>query len=354
MKILHCADIHLGSKIESKFPGDKSNVRKSEVLNTFKKMVQYASENNINVIILAGDVFDKDNPAKKDKDAFYALIKRNPQIDFLYLNGNHDTEGSYVENDIANLKTFNKEDFTSYEYGNIVISGIELNESNAKSFYSKLSLNKDKINIVVLHGDACDSTGKDKIKIDSLKNKNIDYLALGHIHSYKIGKIDDRGYYAFPGCLEGRGFDECGEKGFIVLDITDKVEHQFIPFACRTIHEIVVDATGANNLIDIEERIKDELKDIRNEDIVRIILTGELELGVEINKEDVVASNNRFFFVDYKDKTTRKINIADYENDKSLIGEFIRGVSNNNEYTEEEKNKIITLGLRLINGLEVE
>ena len=53
----------------------------------------------------------------------------------------------------------------------------------------------------------------------ALKNKNIDYLALGHIHGYKEAPLDGRGKYCYPGCLEGRGFDECGKKGFVLLNI---------------------------------------------------------------------------------------------------------------------------------------
>ena len=65
MKIIHCADIHLGSKLASKFPGNISDERKREVLDTFSRMVDYAKKNQVKVIMLSGDVFDKDKPAKK-------------------------------------------------------------------------------------------------------------------------------------------------------------------------------------------------------------------------------------------------------------------------------------------------
>ena len=81
----------------------------------------------------------------------------------------------------------------------------------------------------MLHGEIGDTIGKNKIKLASLKNHNIDYLALGHYHTYTVGQIDERGTYVYSGCLEGRGFDECGEKGFVVLDVEEKVNHTFIP-----------------------------------------------------------------------------------------------------------------------------
>ena len=36
------------------------------------------------------------------------------------------------------------------------------------------------------------------INIKSLKNKNIDYLALGHYHKFEIEKLDNRGVYCYP------------------------------------------------------------------------------------------------------------------------------------------------------------
>ena len=82
MKIIHAADIHLGSKMDSKFPKEIADKRKTEIRNTFSRMVDYATDNGVPVIILAGDVFDYDIPFKKDKDFFYSVVKKHPQIAF--------------------------------------------------------------------------------------------------------------------------------------------------------------------------------------------------------------------------------------------------------------------------------
>lgn len=353
MKIIHCADIHLGSKLESKFTKEKSDTRKKEVLNTFSRMIDYANDNDIKIIILSGDVFDKDNPTLKDKEYFYKTIKKNPHISFLYLNGNHDKEGSYEEN-LDNLKRFSKDEFISYSFENVCISGIEMTTLNYKSFYSKLNLDKSKINIVMLHGDATDSYGMDKIKIDSLKNKGIDYLALGHIHTYKVGKIDDRGIYAFPGCLEGRGFDECGEKGFIVLDINTSINHKFIPFSKRIIYDIDIDITGAADLYDIKETVKNKVSSIALDNILRVNLVGELPDEIDFNESDIEETLSSYFFVSVKNKTTIKIDPLKYNDDKSLIGVFVRNVFENVKYSDEEKQQLINMGLKIFSGKEVE
>lgn len=355
MKIIHAADIHLGSKIESKFPLEMTLKRRKEILDTFSRMVSFAKENDVKVILLAGDVFDKDKPAIKDKEFFYKTVKNNPEIDFLYLKGNHDIEGSYEETSIPNLKTFNSGEISTYSYGNIDISGIEMVNENYRSFYSKIMLNKERINIFLLHGDDSNTFGLNKIRIDSLANKGIDYLALGHYHSYKEGKIDSRGRYAFSGCLEGRGFDECGEKGFILLDVDKEVKSTFIPFSRRTIHEVIVDLTGSSDLVDAKSKVDLSIKDIDKDDILLINLIGNLPVNAEITADDIkVYLENRFYFVYVKNKTNSLIRLEDYVNDKSLIGEFVRGVYASEEYDEETKQKILSTGIKLITKREVE
>lgn len=83
MKLIHTADIHLGAKMDSKFPQEVATKRKEELRNTFKRMVDYAHVNAVCTIILAGDVFDPDTPTMRDKEFFYSVIKNTPDVDFL-------------------------------------------------------------------------------------------------------------------------------------------------------------------------------------------------------------------------------------------------------------------------------
>ena len=165
MRIIHSADIHLGAPINS-FPEEVSKERKREVRNTFLRMVEFAKEKDVKVIMLSGDVFDRDKPHKKDVDFFYGVVENNPDIDFLYLRGNHDQEGE--ERTFPNLKTFSNA-WQSYAYGDIVISGIELATENSVSLYSTLSLNEKQKNIVMLHGQI-----GGEINLTRLRDKNID------------------------------------------------------------------------------------------------------------------------------------------------------------------------------------
>ena len=220
MKIIHCADLHLDSKMTANLSKEQAKERKMEILRTFSRMVDYAAKNGVRVVIIAGDLFDTRNVSATARNLVRDTILQHPHIDFLYLKGNHDYDNflSKLDEIPENLKLF-EDSWKSYSYGNVVISGLELSKENQVTAYNSLVLDHGVYNVVTLHGQITDYGIKDKaeiINLDSLKNKNIDYLALGHVHEYQAGQLDARGVYCYSGCLEGRGFDECGDKGFVL------------------------------------------------------------------------------------------------------------------------------------------
>ena len=352
MKLIHCADIHLGSKMDVNLSGERAEERRRELRASFTSLLDYAKNNGVTGVLLCGDIFDSDRPFKKDKEFFYNAIKNNSQITFFYLRGNHDSEESFTL-ELENLKTFSR-GVTTYDFNGVNISGVELGQDNCTSVYSSLSLEKDKLNILMLHGAAGDASGKDRVNLNKLRNKNIDYLALGHIHTFGAGRIDERGVWAYPGCLEGRGFDEAGEKGFILLNTEDRITYEFVPFSKRKIHIFNIDISGAADDYSAYSIVKRAVN-CSKRDIVRAEITGEIsfdnaDLAEEIQKR--MAAENYYVF-DIKDKTKRKFDISALKGDISLRGEFIRAVLAS-QYSEDEKQDIISAGLKALDSREID
>ena len=190
MKIIHCSDLHLDSRMKSNLDSQKAKERRDEILITYQNMIKYAVENNVKIILIAGDLFDRKDTTVKARNIVIDSIISNPDIDFVYLKGNHDESGflENLENIPDNLKLFTSNKWTTYNYGKITISGIEFGNLSDYEIYNTLLLNKNDFNIVTMHGQESKYEMKDKteiINISNLKNKNIDYLALGHIHKYK-------------------------------------------------------------------------------------------------------------------------------------------------------------------------
>lgn len=351
MKFIHIADVHLGSKIEAKFNKEQSKKRKNEVKTTFKNIVEYASNNDIHLILLSGDIFDSDSPSNKDKQFFYSIIKNNPSIDFLYLKGNHDLD-TLSDEKYDNLKTFN-DSWSYYEYEDLLICGIELNRNNKTSFYNTLSTKQNMKNVVMLHGQISDGKGGD-IPLIKLKNKGIDYLALGHVHKNMVFNLDERGIAVYPGCIEGRGYDEIGPHGFMLVDSNDITHPLFIKMCQREFIEENVDISSCMSSYDVEKKINSSIN-FKKSDIYRINLIGEISID---NTIDIISVEDDLkdccFAISLKDKTNTKLEYEKYINDNSLTGEFIRLVINDSTLLEDEKKQILKLGLKVLDGRELD
>ncbi len=362
MKIIHCADLHLDSSMTSNLSKEQAKERKNELLRTFVRMVDYAKEQDVRIIIIAGDLFDTRNVSAMVRNMVKDAICTHPDIDFIYLKGNHDTDNFLAKLDHIpdNLKLF-QDTWTSYEYGGIVISGVELTPYNGKSIYSSLLLDLDKFNIVTMHGQLTqyeNHADTDQISLNALKNKGIDYLALGHVHEYQIQKIDHRGTYAYPGCLEGRGFDECGEKGFILLEIEEDCRtwnSLFVPFATRQLCELEVDISDLESTTQVAQRIEERIKgaEIASSSLVKLILTGQVPIDSEVNIDYLQdLFRDYFYYEKIVNQATLFIDPKSYSTDVSLKGEFIRTVLQQ-ELSEKEKSEIIRKGLMALSGEEI-
>ena len=192
------------------------------------------------------------------------------------------------------------------------------------------------------------------INLNLLKNRGIAYLALGHLHTYQTGRLSDGGIYCYPGCLEGRGFDECGEKGFVLLTVEGgSVAHEFVPFSARQLHRVQTDITGLTQNAQIAQRMREQARGLSPEDMVEFLLTGESCPTADISAPYLQQTlQGSFFFVKVKDESHLALDADAYRNDVSLKGEFIRQVLAS-ELTDADKAAVIRAGLQALSGEEI-
>ncbi len=354
MKIIHTADIHLNSAMKA-FDTAKRNLRKEEILSTFEKMVDYAKKEGVSAIILAGDTFDTSSVNSRTKNRVLHTFISNPEITFFYLFGNHDEDNfiSSLESIPQNLFVFG-DSWSSLKFGDVRISGASLNGGNNNVIHDSLSLNASEVNIVVMHGQVVGYKSNDEaevISIPRLRDKNIDYLALGHYHTFSEGIIDARGKFAYSGCLEGRGFDETGEKGFVLLEIENKkVNTTFVPFAKRNLFEIKYEFNGSKSWYEMQDEIVSICKNHGENSIFKVEILGERQVDYDMDISALSYElNSFFFFAKVVDKTSLKISSDNFEADKSIRGEFIREVMAS-DLSDELKGKVIDCGLKALKG----
>ena len=359
MKLIHTADIHLDAKTETHLSKEKAKERRGELLSTFLKLIDYAEENDVQGILISGDLFDGKNVSKMCRTTVAQAIESHPNIQFFYLRGNHDQIEMFEEGQSSpdNLKLFST-GWSSYPLSDIVsVTGAELSDDNP-GLYDQLILRPDRINIIMLHGQVSETAGigaKDNVRLKSLQNRYIDYLALGHIHKHEEEKLDNRGVYVYPGCLEGRGYDEFGVKGFVLLDIDEeekKITPSFIPFAKRTVFDLKVDISNTDNTLGIKSLIDRTIEDSEAcvADLVRVELTGEFDAEAEKDPDYLeTVYKDSFYDFSLKDRSKTIVKYENYLGDISLKGEFVRIVQAE-MLPPEEASEIIRTGLKALAG----
>lgn len=353
MKILHTSDIHLDSAMHG--DPEKAKIRRAELLTAFSRLVDYAKKEGADAVIIAGDLFDRGKITSKVRRFVIDTIKSCEDVQFFVLFGNHDAGCfSFFDELPKNVKVFTS-GWEYFDLGEVVICGIELNGENCEKLYGELALDPSRVNIAVMHGAISSVCGEDNINLKLLEDKGIDYLALGHYHSYSEGALDRRGKYAYCGCLEGRGFDECGEKGFCVLDIDGGViKTRFVKNSVREIVEVEATFELGDSFTEQKEKILAALEGVDRSSVVRVRVGGKMRPS-DTKFFDQIKSelDGVWFSFDIKDKTEILIDRADYAGDVSLKGEFVRLVASKVKNTEEQ-NKIIACGLAALMGGELE
>ena len=87
MKILHTADWHLGKRL------DRFSRLEEQIL-VMNEIVEIANEQHVNLVLIAGDLFDNFNPGVEATELFYKTLKRlslNGKRPVVAISGNHDS-----------------------------------------------------------------------------------------------------------------------------------------------------------------------------------------------------------------------------------------------------------------------
>ena len=344
MKIIHCADVHLDSPLGTHLDSRRAAARNAELTGSFLDLLHRAAETNVDAVIIAGDLFDG-RAERRTMDLVLDAIASTPRVQYFCLRGNHDRENA-PEEVPGNLHLFSHR-WQYFDLGEVVIAGVELTGENQDQIYDSLALSEDRCNLVVLHGQV--GSGAGCIQLSRLREKHIDYLALGHLHSFATGRLDNRGIWCYSGCLEGRGFDETGDKGYVALTAGNTgVQAAFCPWGRRKIHDIALDVTGQASNSAVWKRLRQEA--LPGSDLVRVRLTGERTADSDLSAaylEDLLGGS--CYALQVRDETVPVLDPGEL----SLRGEFARLVRASG-LDEADKADILRAGLAALRGGEVE
>ncbi len=267
LKILSTADLHLGRSASSV----PENAEESSTKYTWNRMVDWSIKNEIDVLLLLGDVVDRNNryyEAIGHLQAGFEKLKQ-AEIAVYMVAGNHDydvlpemVKGDRYNN--VNLLGFNGE----WEVKTFSKNGEQIQLvgwSFPKQFVTEdplLNFNNVNIDpnypaIGLLHGDVDNRESKyGPIGLNNLTNKPIGAWILGHIHKPQELK-DNAPLIWYPGSPHAMSAKEPGIHGPLLLTVegANDIKATPVPLSPLRYEHISVDITNAED----EERLRDTI-----------------------------------------------------------------------------------------------
>ncbi len=300
MKFIHAADIHLDSPLcgLARYEGAPVEQMQKATRRAFLNLIELAIQENIDFLLLAGDLYDGDwkdyNTGLFFSQQMSRLREANIPVFIVY--GNHDASNVMTKQLQlpANVTELNDKqaDTIILEALGVAIHGQSF---NAKSTTENLATNyptalKDFYNIGLLHTALNGREGHDNYapcSLNDLLSKNYDYWALGHVHRTEI--LSQRPHIVFSGNLQGRHVKETGAKGCMLVEVEHgitTVTHQAVDVLRWAVCEI--DVQEAEVAADVLERVRDSvaqaLEDAEGRPLAtRIVISGASSVHGELH-----------------------------------------------------------------------
>ena len=198
MKFVHIADMHFDSSLSSlsEIEGltDKIRLEQREI---FRKIINYIKENKIELLFIAGDLYEQKYIRETTIEYINNLFKEIPETKIFIAPGNHDPniKNSYYQkfNWNKNVKIFDSK-IEKIKLNNINIYGYGFEDYYCKnSGIEEINIDEpDKINILITHASLDTSKTEDMqynpISKSKLEEIGFNYVALGHIHKNNYEK----------------------------------------------------------------------------------------------------------------------------------------------------------------------
>lgn len=354
MKFVHIADMHFDAPFTTiADKGYLGEQRRLEQRQVFRQIIEYIKENKIEYFFISGDLYEHQYIRKSTIEFINNLFKEIPETQIIISPGNHDP---YLKKSYYNTYNWNSNvhiygaEIEKIEYPEIDIYGYGFDD-----FYcSELDINeiqienREKINILVIHG-TLDGASIEERQYNSMNKKELeakgfDYIALGHIHKNNFAPNSK---IIYPGSTISLGFDELGEHGMVVGEISrngQKIE--FIKLDKTEFVEKELECTEIKS----EEELVEKINEINMQEnkLYKIILTGSRNFEINMYKLYKYELNKNIIKI--KDNTKPKIDIEKISREKTLKGLFAKEII---EEIQEEKYELEIIEKALEIGIEI-
>lgn len=351
LKILHCADFHIGAAF-SRLSPDKAAIRRDEIRMGFSTIINKCKQ-SADALIISGDLFDSPYPHEQDVKLVKQHLSSLGDIPVFIVCGNHDylcPDSPFSDEDgfSKNVHIFSSEGESIYvESLNAVFHGISYNKKTAPEIKNDFSPQSGKFNILCLHGDL--TTGSDYCTYteEKIKAFDYDYVAFGHIHdsySFSCGKT----LCAYSGTPEGHSFADDSNVGYNLVEIDSSVKLEHISDAKRKYIHLDFDVSDFSSNADVASSLKEKLSS-ENLYKIRLVGTPAFSVATTFIQDEVDKS---VFYAELFDDCDAGQNLDELLSSNGFKGIFLREIKKRCE-NEKDFNLAAKMGLDALSGIKV-
>ncbi|GAA2972256.1 metallophosphoesterase family protein [Lentilactobacillus parakefiri] len=301
MKFIHTADLHL----DSPFLGLKNHVLPNELwekihqstFDSFQKIIDDAIDQQVDFVLLAGDLFDREERSVAADAFLIAQLNRlnDHGIEAFVSFGNHDYSTAdpasfgYPDNTLVFGNQVETKKYTLNDGEVVAVSGFSFDKQwITQPMIQNYPTAVDNVDwhIGMLHGSLSSLHSPEAnyapFTLSELQEKGYDYWALGHIH--KRQALNEQQTINYSGNTQGRHINESGEKGYLLVQSDDKrLKTQFIPTAPIIWDRVIIslDEVSVDQLV---EAILEKIADLHYSKLhfIRIQLTSQTAVDADL------------------------------------------------------------------------
>ena len=342
MKFLHAADVHLGAEPES--GTGLGAIRRGEIWDTFRNILDRCEREQIDLLLLPGDLFHHQPLLREVKEADY-LFRQLSHTRVILCAGNHDcllSSSHYYDITFPEHVTFlmdSRADSVYLPEWNVEVFGLsyetrQISEARYDMFRPK---HPERINILLAHGNVLCNDKSIPLHRGILESAGFDYVALGHIHN----RFEISPRIAYSGSPEPLNKGETGQKGYIFGEIrkegagTSELTWKFVPAAQREYVELKQGITADTTEFSLCNALMERMRERGLCHMYLITLTGVRSTEVIWNNDSLAALLNRqgANVIEIKDETVPDFSLQKLraEQKDTLVGRFIERMDEIND-----------------------
>lgn len=353
IKLLHAADLHLDSPLMGHSEAQRDFLRQA-LLEVPEKIAQLCRIHQCGLLLLSGDLFD--GPYTKESFSALRAALEEAGVPTFISPGNHDfcSPDSPWLTEVwpKNVHIFTKAipESVSVPELDCRIYGAGFQSMDCSGLLENFHAESDeRYHIGVFHGDPTQiSSPYNPITVGQVRDSGLEYLALGHIHkrdSFQAGST----LCAWPGCPMGRGYDETGAKGVLLVTIEEAACTQFLPLDVPQFFDLETEA--GNSPLAAAAQL---LPPIGNRNFYRITFTG-YSSGIDV--EQLSASFTKFPNLIFRDRTIPETDLWGAAEDDTLEGIYFRklrdAMSGQDDAAQRRIRLAAQISRQLLDGQEV-